>query len=76
MYEEKVIDIDSLFLDENNYRIDFERYNTLPKVIERLYLDEKIKEMINGIVNFPGIYPHEKLIVIPKGDGKYKVLEG
>lgn len=76
MYEEKVIDIDSLFLDENNYRIDFERYNTLPKVIERLYLDEKINEMINGIVNFPGIYPHEKLIVIPKGDGKYKVLEG
>lgn len=76
MYEERVIDIDNLFLDENNYRIDFERYNTLPKVIERLYLDENIRGMINGSVDFQGLYPHEELIVILKRDGKYRVVEG
>ena len=76
MYEEKVIDIDDLFLNLNNYRIDFDHYNTLPKVVERLFLDERIMDMIDGIVSFHGMYPHEKLIVVPKEDGKYKVLEG
>ncbi len=77
MYKEEVIEIEKLFLNKENYRIDFERYNTLEKVVERLYADEDIMGMIRGIVNFPGIYPHEKLIVVPKEDGDgYVVIEG
>lgn len=76
MYEEKVIDIEKLFLDPKNYRIDFERYNTTEKAVERLYLDEDIMGMVKGIVNFPGLHPHEKMIVVPKDKGEYKVLEG
>lgn len=76
MVDEKVIDTQDLLLDRKNYRIDFKRYTTLDEAVRRLYLDEEIVEMIEGIVEFPGLYPHEKLIVIPNGNGKYIVKEG
>ncbi len=77
MYKDEIIGIEKLFLDKKNYRIDFERYNTAEKVIDRLYAEEDIIGMIKGIVTFPGIYPHEKLIVIPREDGTgYTVKEG
>lgn len=76
MVEEKTIDIQHLFLDEKNYRIDFERYKTLQEVVDRLYRDEKIIPMMEGIVSFGGVYPHEKLIALPRLDGKYKIVEG
>ena len=44
--------------------------------MERLYLDEDITGMIKAIVEFQGIYPHDKLIVIPKDGSGYTVLEG
>ena len=75
-YEEKVIEIDKLYLDKRNYRIDFDRYNTEEKAVERLYLDEDIIGMIKGIVNHPGLYPHDKMIALPKGNDRYTVLEG
>ena len=77
MYKDEIIEIEKLFLDKKNYRIDFERYNTAEKVIDRLYAEEDIIGMIKGIVTFQGIYPHEKLIVIPRQDGTgYTVKEG
>ncbi len=76
MVDEKVIDTKDLLLDSKNYRIDFKRYPSLDDAVKRLYLDEEIVEMIEGIVEFPGLYPHEKLIVIPNGNGKYIVKEG
>ena len=77
MYKDEIIEIDKLFLDKENYRIDFERYNTAEKVIDRLYAEEDIIGIIKGIVTFPGIYPHEKLIVIPNEAGTgYTVKEG
>lgn len=76
MVEEKFIGIGELVLDQRNYRIDFERYKTLEEIVERLYLDEDIVGMINGIVTFRGVYPHEKLIVVPLENGKYRVVEG
>ena len=76
MIRDEIVDIDELFLNPKNYRIDYERYNTVEKVVERLYLDEDIVGMIKGIVEFRGIYPHERLIVIPKDSSGYTVIEG
>ena len=76
MTRDKIVNINELFLNPKNYRIDYERYNTVEKVVERLYLDEDIVGMIKGIVEFQGIYPHERLIVIPKDSSGYTVMEG
>ena len=76
MFEEKTIEVEKLLLNKENYRIDFERYNTPSKVINRLFQSEKIIEMIQGIVSFRGVYPHEKIIVVPIKNGRYKVVEG
>jgi hypothetical protein len=76
MYRDEIVEIKELFLNEKNYRIDYERYNTLEKVVERLYLDENIIGMIKGIVEYQGIYPHERLIVIPKDSSGFTVVEG
>ena len=76
MTKDEIVDINKLFLNPKNYRIDYERYNTVEKVVERLYSDEDIVGMIKGIVEFKGLYPHERLIVIPKDNSGYTVMEG
>ena len=52
MPRDETVEINNLFLNPKNYRIDYERYNTLEKVVDRLYLDEDIIGMIKGIVGF------------------------
>ena len=42
MHEIKVIRIEKLFLNIRNYRIDFDRYNTLEKAVDKLYDEEDI----------------------------------
>ncbi len=76
MVTDEIIDIDNLYLNKNNYRIDFERYKAIEELIDRLYEDEDIIGMIKGIVNFQGLYPNERIIVIPSEENKYTVMEG
>ena len=76
MPTDKMINVDDLLLNQRNYRIDFDRYNTMEKVIEKLYEDENIIEMIKGIVDFQGLYYNDRIIVTPKDDNKYIVMEG
>lgn len=75
-YTYETINVNKLFLNSKNYRIDFERYQTQSEIVERLYEEEDIIEMIKGIVSFQGIYPHESLIVIPNNKNGYTVMEG
>ena len=76
MPTDKMINVDDLLLNQRNYRIDFDRYNTTEKVIEKLYEDENIIEMIKGIVDFQGLYYNDRIIVTPKDDNRYIVMEG
>ena len=74
---EDTIGIDKLCLDKQNYRIEFEKYGTNPQRIERLYAEEDIIEIMKDIVDFKGLFPNEKLIVIPNEDKTtYTVKEG
>ena len=74
---EETIGIDKLCLDQQNYRIDFIKYNTDPELIERLYVEEGVIEIMKDIVSFPGLFPNEKLIVVPNDDHTtYTVKEG
>ena len=74
---EETIGIDKLCLDPQNYRIDFNKYNTDPQLIQRLYAEEDVIGIMRDIVSFRGLFPNEKLIVIPNDDHtKYIVKEG
>ncbi len=75
-YKNEIIDVEDLCLDQKNYRIDFDRYNTIEEEVDRLYEDEDIIGMIKEIVNFKGLHPNDIPIVIPKDDSKYTVVEG
>lgn len=76
-YNEEVIEIEKLFLDPQNYRIEDDKYKTLKELIERLYSEEDIMGIMNNIVSFQGLFPHDKLIVVPNEDHtKYIVKEG
>ncbi|MGP6240068.1 hypothetical protein ACNF40_06620 [Cuniculiplasma sp. SKW4] len=75
-YTYETINVSKLFLNSKNYRIDFDRYKTEAEIVERLYEEEDIIEMIKGIVRFQGIYPHESLIAIPNNKNGYIVMEG
>ena len=75
-YKNEIIDVENLYLDQKNYRIEFERYNTVEDVVNRLYEDEDIIGMVKDIVDCHGLYPNDMPIVIPKDDSKYTVVEG
>ena len=70
------LNVEDLCLNLKNYRIDFVRFNTEEKVIDRLYEDEDIIDLMRLIVDFGGLYPNDLLIAVPKDDSKYTVLEG
>ena len=70
------LNVEDLCLNLKNYRIDFVRFNTEEKVIDRLYEDEDIIGLMRLIVDFGGLYPNDLLIAVPKDDSKYTVLEG
>lgn len=77
---DKMINIDDLLLNSENYRIDYTRYNTIEKAVKKLYEDAHILDMIKDIVSFQGLYYNDRIIVIRKVDekdrDKYVVLEG
>ena len=75
-YQYLDIDVEDLYLNPKNYRIDFVRFKTPEMVIDRLYEDEAIIDLMRRIVDFGGLYPNDLLIAIHKDDSKYTVLEG
>lgn len=77
---DKMVNIDDLLLNSENYRIDYTRYNTIEKAVKKLYEDANILDMIKDIISFQGLYYSDRIIVIrkvgEKDREKYVVLEG
>lgn len=69
------VDIDELFINKDNYRLDTRKITTIEDAMDILFEEEDIIGMAKDIISFGGLYPQENLLVVKEG-GKNIVLEG
>lgn len=74
-FQQMNVDIDILYLNRENYRIDFTKFRNDTEAIPILFEEEGIIEMASDIVSFKGLYPNETLLVVEE-NGRKIILEG